>query len=51
MVCPVLIIAETVFIQNIRIVICKGITASDEELEENNRSRSARLRVIEKIKD
>ena len=32
-------------------VICKGITASQEELSENNRSRSARLRVIERIKD
>ena len=32
-------------------VISKGITPSNEELEENNRARSARLRVIEKIKD
>ena len=32
-------------------VICKGITASEEELNENNRARSARLRVVEKIKD
>ena len=32
-------------------VICKGITASNEELEENNRARSAKLRVIERIKD
>ena len=32
-------------------VICKGITASSEELNDNNRARSARLRVIEKIKD
>ena len=32
-------------------VVCKGITASSEELEENNRARSARLRVIERIKD
>ena len=32
-------------------VICKGITASQEELSENNRARSARLRVIERIKD
>ncbi|MBR7042121.1 MAG: 16S rRNA (cytosine(1402)-N(4))-methyltransferase RsmH [Bacilli bacterium] len=32
-------------------IVCKGITASSEELEENNRARSARLRVIEKIKD
>ena len=32
-------------------IISKGITASKDELEENNRARSARLRVIEKIKD
>ena len=32
-------------------VICKGITASNEELEENNRARSAKLRIIERIKD
>ena len=32
-------------------VICKGIGASEEELIENNRARSAKLRVIEKIKD
>ena len=32
-------------------VISKGITPSDKELSENNRARSARLRVIEKIKD
>ena len=32
-------------------IVCKGITASDEELENNNRARSARLRVIEKTKD
>ena len=32
-------------------IISKGITPSNEELEENNRSRSSRLRVIEKIKD
>ena len=32
-------------------VVCKGITASDEELAENQRARSARLRVIERIKD
>lgn len=31
-------------------IISKGITASSLELEENNRARSARLRVIEKIK-
>ena len=32
-------------------IICKGVTASNQELEENNRARSARLRVIERIKD
>ena len=32
-------------------VICKGITPSDLELDENNRARSSRLRVIERIKD
>ena len=32
-------------------IITKGITASDKELEENNRARSARLRVIERISD
>lgn len=32
-------------------VISKGITPSCEELNENNRARSSRLRVVEKIKD
>ncbi len=32
-------------------IVCKGITASGEELSENNRARSARLRVIERIKE
>jgi len=32
-------------------VICKGIVPSDEEIGENNRARSARLRVVEKIRD
>ena len=32
-------------------IISKGVVASSSELEENNRARSARLRVIEKIKD
>ena len=32
-------------------IISKGITPSEEELIENNRARSSRLRVIEKIKD
>ncbi len=32
-------------------IISKGVVASLNELEENNRARSARLRVIEKIKD
>ena len=32
-------------------IISKGITASKEELEDNNRARSARLRVVERIRD
>ena len=32
-------------------IVSKGVVASSSELEENNRARSARLRVIEKIKD
>lgn len=32
-------------------VISKGITASNKELDENTRAHSARLRVIEKIRD
>ena len=32
-------------------IISKGIVPSKEELEENNRARSARLRIVEKIKD
>lgn len=32
-------------------IISKGIVPSEEELEENNRARSARLRIVEKIKD
>ena len=32
-------------------IISKGITPSELELEENNRARSSRLRVVEKIKD
>lgn len=32
-------------------IISKGIVPSDEELLENNRARSARLRVVEKIRD
>lgn len=32
-------------------IISKGIVPSEEELKENNRARSSRLRVIEKIKD
>ncbi len=29
----------------------KPITASELELEENNRSRSAKLRIVEKVKE
>ena len=32
-------------------IISKGIVPSDRELSDNNRSRSARLRIIERIKD
>jgi len=32
-------------------IISKGIVPSKEELDENNRARSSRLRVVEKIKD
>lgn len=32
-------------------IVSKGITPSDLELEENNRARSSRLRVVEKIRD
>ena len=32
-------------------IISKGIVPSDEEILENNRARSARLRVVEKIRD
>ena len=32
-------------------IISKGIVAGDEELEENSRAHSARLRVIERIKE
>ena len=32
-------------------IISKGITPSDAELSENNRARSSRLRVVEKIKE
>lgn len=34
-----------------RLVNKKPITATEQELEENNRSRSAKLRIIEKLKD
>lgn len=32
-------------------IISKGITPSEKEIMENNRARSSRLRVIEKVKD
>lgn len=34
-----------------KLITRKPITPSEKELEENNRSRSAKLRIIEKIKD
>ena len=36
---------------NLRVVTRKPVTASDEELQRNNRSRSAKLRVAEKIEN
>lgn len=35
---------------NAKLITRKPVTASDEELKENQRSRSAKLRVVEKIK-
>ena len=32
-------------------IVSKGITPSELELSENNRARSSRLRVVEKIRD
>ncbi|MGM0182272.1 ribosomal RNA small subunit methyltransferase H [Enterococcus sp. AZ150] len=39
------------FQPELRLVNRKPITASKEELEENNRSRSAKLRIVERIKE
>ena len=36
-------------IKPFRVITRKAITASEEELQQNNRSRSAKLRVAEKI--
>lgn len=38
------------YLPNYRLVYRKGITATQDELEQNDRARSATLRVIEKIK-
>lgn len=38
------------YLPDFKLVINKAITPSDEELENNNRARSAKLRVIERIK-
>lgn len=38
------------YLPDFKLVVNKGITATDKELEENNRSRSATLRIIERIK-
>lgn len=38
------------YLPNYEIINKKVITASDSELEENNRSRSAKMRIIERIK-
>lgn len=39
-----------IYIPNFKLVYNKAITPTEEELKENNRSRSAKLRVIERIK-
>jgi len=36
-------------IKPLRVITRKAITASEEELQRNNRSRSAKLRVAEKV--
>ena len=38
------------YLPDFKLVVNKAIIPSDEELENNNRSRSAKLRIIEKIK-
>ena len=38
------------YLPNYRLVVNKAISPSKEELENNPRARSAKLRVIEKIK-
>jgi len=38
------------YLPNFKLVCNKGITASDKELNENNRSRSATLRIIERVR-
>lgn len=41
---------EDMPVANYRLICKKPITARDEELEENNRSHSAKLRIIERIR-
>ena len=38
------------YLPDFKLVVNKAIIPSEEELENNNRSRSAKLRIIEKIK-
>lgn len=41
---------DSKYLPDFRLVVNKAIIPSEEELESNNRSRSAKLRIIEKIK-
>ena len=38
------------YLPNFRLVTKKPITPSDKELTENNRSRSSKLRIMERVK-
>ena len=38
------------YLPDYKLVVNKAIVASKEELEQNNRSRSAKLRILERIK-
>ena len=39
------------FEPELRLVTRKPITAGDDELDDNRRSRSAKLRIVEKMKE
>ena len=41
---------DSKYLPDFKLVVNKAIIPSEEELENNNRSRSAKLRIIEKIK-